>query len=142
MPVHIYGHPVDMDPVMKLAKRYGLYVVEDAAEAHGAKYRGRICGSMGDIGCFSFYANKIITTGEGGMLVTDNKKISEKAHLLKDLSHSPKQRFLHIALAYNYRMTNMQAAIGLPQVMNINKLIEKKRRIARLYHENLKGIEG
>lgn len=142
LPVHIYGHPVDMDPVIKFAKKYGLSVVEDAAEAHGAEYKGKICGSMGDIGCFSFYANKVITTGEGGMVVTDDKKLAEKACLLKDLSHSPKQRFLHTALAYNYRMTNMQAAIGLAQTKKINKLIKRKRHIARLYHDNLKNIEG
>lgn len=142
MPVHIYGHPVDMDPVIGLSKKYDLYIIEDAAEAHGAEYKSKRCGSIGDIGCFSFYANKVITTGEGGMVVTDDKKISEKANLLKDLSHSPGQRFLHTALAYNYRMTNMQAAIGLAQTEKANMLIEKKRHIARLYHDNLKGIEG
>lgn len=142
LPVHIYGHPVDMDPIIKFAKKYGLYIIEDAAEAHGAEYKGRICGSMGDINCFSFYANKIITTGEGGMVVTDNKKLAENARLLKDLSHSPKQRFLHTALAYNYRMTNMQAAIGLAQVEKAHRLIEMKRHIAGMYNDNLKDIEG
>jgi len=142
LPVHIYGHPVDMDPLIKLSKKYSLFVIEDAAEAHGAKYKGRICGSMGDMNCFSFYANKVITTGEGGMVVTDDKRLAEKARLLKDLSHSPKQRFLHTALAYNYRMTNMQAAIGLAQIEKANILIEKKRRIASLYNDNLKDIEG
>ncbi len=142
LPVHIYGHPVDMDPLIKLSKKYSLFVIEDAAEAHGAKYKGRVCGSMGDMNCFSFYANKVITTGEGGMVVTDDKRLAEKARLLKDLSHSPKQRFLHTALAYNYRMTNMQAAIGLAQIEKANILIEKKRRMASLYNDNLKDVEG
>lgn len=142
LPVHIYGHPVDMDPIINISKKCSLFIVEDAAEAHGARYKDKRCGSMGDINCFSFYANKIITTGEGGMVVTDNKKIAERARLLKDLSHSPKKRFLHTALAYNYRMTNMQAALGLAQIEKVNKLIEKKRRIAGLYNDNLKDIEG
>jgi len=142
LPVHIYGHPVDMDAVIRLSKKYGLFIIEDAAEAHGAEYKSRLCGSMGDMGCFSFYANKVITTGEGGMVITNSRKLAERARLLKDLSHSPKQRFLHIDLAYNYRMTNMQAAIGLAQVRKVDQLIEKKRRIARLYHDNLRDIEG
>lgn len=142
LPVHIYGHPVDMDTVLKLAKKYKLFVLEDAAEAHGAKYKNKVCGSLGDISCFSFYANKIITTGEGGMVVTNNKKLSEKAHLLKDLAHSPKKRFLHIDLAFNYRMTNMQAAIGLAQLRKIRELIIKKRRIVFLYNKHLKGVRG
>lgn len=142
LPVHIYGHPVEMDTIIDLSKKHGLFIVEDAAEAHGARYKDKRCGSMGDINCFSFYANKVITTGEGGMVVTDNRKLAERARLLKDLSHSPGRRFLHTALAYNYRMTNMQAAIGLAQIEKVNKLIEKKRRIARLYHDNLKTIEG
>lgn len=142
LPVHIYGHPVDMDPVRKIAKKHGLYVIEDAAEAHGAEYKGKKCGSLGDIGCFSFYGNKIITTGEGGMVVTNNKKIAERAELLKDLAHSPGKRFLHTDLAYNYRMTNMQAAVGLAQVEQIKKFISKKRQIARSYKKHLKGIKG
>lgn len=142
MPVHIYGHPVDMDRVLKIAKKHNLYVIEDAAEAHGAEFKGKRCGSFGDFGCFSFYANKIITTGEGGMVVTDSKKLAEKAALLKDLSHSPKKRFLHTNLAYNYRMTNMQAAIGLAQLEIGEKLIKRKREIAALYHKHLKDIQG
>ncbi|MDP3791553.1 MAG: DegT/DnrJ/EryC1/StrS family aminotransferase [Candidatus Omnitrophota bacterium] len=142
LPVHIYGHPVNMDPIIKLSKKYGIFIVEDAAEAHGARYKNKLCGSMGDINSFSFYANKIITTGEGGMVVTNNRKLAERARLLKDLSHSPGQRFLHTELAYNYRMTNMQAAIGLAQIENANSLIARKRRIAGLYYENLKDVEG
>lgn len=142
MPVHIYGHPVDMEYILRLSNKHNFFVVEDAAEAHGAECRGKRCGGMGDIGCFSFYANKIITTGEGGMAVTDNKKLAQKMSLLKDLSHSPKKRFLHTDLAYNYRMTNMQAAIGLAQLDRVEGLIRRKRRIAALYNENLKDIEG
>ncbi|MBI4707931.1 MAG: DegT/DnrJ/EryC1/StrS family aminotransferase [Candidatus Omnitrophica bacterium] len=142
MPVHIYGHPVDMDSVMRLAKKYKLYVVEDAAEAHGSEYKGRKCGSFGDFGCFSFYANKIITTGEGGMVVTNNKKLAERAELLKDLSHSPGKRFLHTDLGYNYRMTNMQAAVGLGQLHKIKSFISKKRQMASQYSEELKVVPG
>lgn len=142
LPVHIYGHPVDMDPLLDVARRHNLFVVEDAAEAHGAEYKGKRCGSLGDLGCFSFYANKLITTGEGGMVVTDSKKLSGRLRSLKDLAHSPKKRFLHFELAYNYRMTNMQAAIGLAQMKRIKFLIEKKRKMASLYQRYLKDIRG
>ena len=142
LPVHIYGHPVDMDPLLKLAKKYKLYVVEDAAEAHGAEYKGKKCGSLGDIGCFSFYGNKIITTGEGGMVVTNNKKLAKRAQLLKDLAHSPGKRFLHTDLAFNYRMTNMQAAVGLAQTEKLSQFIRKKQWIAETYKKNLEGVRG
>lgn len=142
MPVHIYGHPVDMESLIKISKKYRLFIIEDAAEAHGAEYRGKKCGSFGDVGCFSFYANKIITTGEGGMLVTNNKKLAIRARRLKDLAHSPKKRFLHTDLAYNYRMTNMQAAIGLAQLNRIEEFIKKKRYMAMIYNKNLKGVKG
>src|SRR3989344_2343155 len=107
MPVHIYGHPVDMNFVIDLAKKYQLYIVEDAAESIGAKYKGKLTGTLGDIGCFSFYANKIITTGEGGMIVTSNDKIAKHARLLKDMAHSPQKRFLHKEIGFNFRMTNI-----------------------------------
>ena len=142
LPVHIYGHPVDMGPVLKLANRRRIRVVEDAAEVHGGEYKGKKCGGLGDAGCFSFYANKIITTGEGGMVVTDNRKIAEKAGILKDLAHSRGKRFLHTHLGYNYRMTNLQAAVGLAQTRKIDRLIRIKRRMARAYNERLRGIEG
>ena len=142
MPVHIYGHPCDMDPIIKLAREYDLYVVEDAAEAHGAEYKGRRAGGVGDIGCFSFYANKIITTGEGGMVVTNNKGIAEKARALKDLAFSKERRFLHTDLGFNYRMTNIQAAIGLAQLEKIDELVERRRKNAYLYNCLLKDIEG
>ena len=105
IPVHIYGHPVDMDPLLDIAREHGLSVIEDAAESHGAEYRGRKTGSLGDIGCFSFYANKIITTGEGGMLVTNNDAIAEKARSLKDLAHSAEKRFVHEDIGFNSILT-------------------------------------
>lgn len=142
MPVHIYGHPVDMDPLMKLAQKYKLFIIEDAAEACGAEYKRKKVGSFGDINCFSFYANKIITTGEGGIVTTNNKKLAQKAQELKDLAHSPKKRFLHTKIGFNYRMTNMQAALGLAQLEEVEKYIEKKRWMANLYNLRLKNIEG
>jgi perosamine synthetase len=142
LPVHIYGHPCDMDPVMEIARRHNLYVIEDAAEAHGAEYKGRKAGSFGDINCFSFYANKIITTGEGGMVVTNNEKLAAQARRLKDLAHSPAKRFLHDDVGYNYRITNIQAAIGLAQFEMIDKYVEMRRNNARLYNERLKDVRG
>jgi perosamine synthetase len=142
MPVHIYGHPCDMDPIIKIAKEHDVYVVEDAAEAHGAEYKGRKAGGIGDIGCFSFYGNKIITTGEGGMIVTNNEEIAEKAKSLKDLAFSKDRRFLHTDLGFNYRMTNIQAAIGLAQFERIDELVEMRRRNAHLYNGYLNDVEG
>ena len=142
MSVHIYGHPCDMDPVIELARKYNLWVVEDAAEAHGAEYKGRKVGGIGHVNCFSFYANKIITTGEGGMVVTNNEKIAEKARSLKDLAHSKERRFLHTEVAFNYRMTNIQAAIGLAQLESIDSFIEMRRRNAYLYNSRLKDVPG
>lgn len=142
MPVHIYGHPCDMDPIMEIAGRYKLYVVEDAAEAHGAEYKGKKAGGMGHVNCFSFYANKIITTGEGGMVTTSDEIIAERARCLKDLAHSKDKRFLHTDIAYNYRMTNIQAAIGLAQLEKIEELCGMRRRNAYLYNTRLKDIPG
>jgi perosamine synthetase len=143
MPVHIYGHPCDMDLIMKLAKDYGLYVVEDAAEAHGAEYKGKKTGGIGDIGCFSFYANKIITTGEGGMVVTNDEEIAERAKSLRNLCFPKEKRiYLHSEVGYNYRMTNIQAAIGLAQFERIDDLAEMRRRNAHLYNEYLKSAKG
>ncbi len=140
MVVHLYGHPVDMDPILSLAKKYKLAVIEDAAEAHGAEYKNRKVGSIGDVGCFSFYGNKIITTGEGGMVVTNNKKLYERAKLLKDLAHSRKRRFFHEEIGFNYRMTNLQAALGLAQLEEVEKYIQKKRRMASLYGKGLSKV--
>lgn len=142
MPVHIYGHPCDMEPILKIAKKHNLYLVEDAAEAHGAEYKRRKVGGIGDVGCFSFYANKIITTGEGGMLVTDKGDVAERARRLKDQAYHPHKRFLHSEIGFNYRMTNIQAAIGLAQLEKIEELVEKRRKNARLYNELLRDVEG
>lgn len=142
LPVHIYGHPCDMDPIMEIAQRHNLWVIEDAAEAHGAEYKGRKAGSIGHVNCFSFYANKIITTGEGGMVITSDKGVAEKAKALKDLAHSKQKRFLHTDLGFNYRMTNIQAAIGLAQFERIGELVERRRVHAYLYNSLLKDIKG
>lgn len=140
MVVHIYGHPVDMDPVVKLAKKYNLIIIEDAAEAHGAEYKGKKCGSLGDISCFSFYANKIITTGEGGMVLTNDEKYAERARSLRNLCFRQDRRFYHTELGHNFRLTNIQAAIGLAQIERIDDLVERKKWIGHTYNENLKKI--
>jgi len=140
IPVHLYGHPCDMDTIMDIAKKYGLFVIEDAAEAHGAEYKGRKVGSFGDISCFSFYGNKIITTGEGGMCLTNNEKLAEKMRILRDHGMNPNRRYWHDVIGFNYRMTNMQAAVGVAQLQKINKFIEKKRQIAMWYEEGLKEL--
>lgn len=138
--VHLFGHPVNMDPIVAFAKKHGLYIIEDCAEAHGATYKGRKVGSLGDIGCFSFYANKIITTGEGGMITTNNMQFAEKARSLKSLAFGDHNKFMHKDVGYNYRMTNLQAAIGCAQLGKIEAIIEKKRNIARFYHQGLKDL--
>lgn len=140
MVVHLYGHPADMDPIMVIARKYRIPVIEDAAEAHGAQYKGKKCGSIGDVACFSFYANKIVTTGEGGMLVTNNKQLYEKAKLLKNLAHSPKRRFWHVSIGFNYRMTNLQAALGVAQLEKIDEYIRKKQWMAEEYNKRLGDI--
>lgn len=140
MVVHIYGHPCKMDKIFELAAKYDLKVIEDAAEAHGAEYKGRKCGGLGDISCFSFYANKIVTTGEGGMVLTDNKDYAERLRYLRNLSFRPERRFYHTELGYNFRLTNIQAAIGLAQIGRIEKSVEKKRQIACSYDKELKNL--
>ncbi|HEY1168186.1 MAG TPA: DegT/DnrJ/EryC1/StrS family aminotransferase [Candidatus Limnocylindrales bacterium] len=150
MPVHIYGHPVEMDPLLELADKHGLAVVEDAAEAHGAQYlsgRGsqpewRRCGSFGDVSCFSFYANKLVTSGEGGMVVTDDEALAKRLRLLRNLAFIPGQRFLHEELGFNFRMTNVQAAIGQAQVERIADTVERKRRIGARYLAGLASVPG
>jgi len=139
MPVHIYGHPCAMKTVMDIAEAYHLIVIEDAAEAHGAMYDDLMIGSIGHIGCFSFYANKICTTGEGGMVVTNDANIAARARSLKDLSHS-ETRFLHTDVGFNYRMTNLTAAIGVAQVEKIDEYIALRRKHAALYSRLLKGV--
>jgi perosamine synthetase len=142
IPVHLYGHPVAMEPVLEIAKRNGLLVIEDAAEAHGARCGGQMVGSLGDIGCFSFYGNKIITTGEGGMLVTDSPQWAERAEFLLDQAMSKERRYWHPEIGYNYRMANLQAAIGLAQTERLDEFVEKKRQIARWYTERLVDVPG
>lgn len=142
MPVHIYGHPVDMDAVMDIADKYNLTVIEDAAEVHGAEYKNRRCGSIGHVASFSFYANKIITTGEGGMVVTSNEEMAERARSYRNLCFRPEKRFYHTELGNNYRMTNLQAAIGVAQMERIEEFIKIKRRLGKYYEEKLNLVEG
>lgn len=142
MPVHLYGHPVDMDPVRAFARQHGLWVLEDAAEAHGAEYRGARTGSLGDAGIFSFYGNKIITTGEGGMVVMRDQQLWERCVLLKNHGMDPTRRYWHPVRGYNYRMTNLQAALGLAQLEQIDDFLAARRSLASLYNERLSGIEG
>ena len=137
MPVDLYGHPCDMDRMWEIADEYELLVVEDAAEAHGAVYKGKKAGSWGDVACFSFYANKVITTGEGGMIVTDDKGIADRARRLKDLAHDPKRRFYHTDIGFNYRLTNIQAAIGLAQLEKIGDYVKMRRSNAARYTDGL-----
>jgi perosamine synthetase len=127
---------------LKLSKKHNLFVVEDAAEAHGAEYRGNVVGCLGNVGCFSFYTNKIVTTGEGGMAVTNNDEIAERLELFRDLAHSKEKRYLHYEIGFNYRMTNLQAAIGLAQMERIEEYIDARRKNAKLYTSFLKDVKG
>jgi len=140
MPVHIYGHPVDMDPVREAAQKHDLKIIEDAAEAHGAEYKGRRCGSLGDLGCFSFFANKIVTTGEGGMVLTNDDALAEKLRGQRNLCFLPERRFYHTELGHNYRMTNVQAAIGLGQLEAIERHLAHKTWMGKSYTEQLKDL--
>ncbi len=151
MPVHIYGHPADMDPLLKLAEKHGLAVIEDAAEAHGAEYLlghdtpdadWRRCGGFGDMSCFSFYANKLITTGEGGMVLTDDEALAEKLRSLRNLCFQSGRRFYHESLGYNFRLTNLQAALGLAQLERMELIVAKKRKMGREYTRRLQDIPG
>lgn len=158
MPVHMYGHPCDMAPLRSIAEEFDLRILEDAAEVHGAEYLlptsasdgsahggqagWRRCGSLGDLAVFSFYANKIITTGEGGMVVTDDDGLAERACLLRNLAFEPGQRFYHSLPGYNFRMTNMQAAIGVAQMEQIADLITRKRWQGEAYRQELAELAG
>lgn len=139
--VHIYGHPCAMDRIMHLARKYQLKVIEDAAEAHGAEYHTKKCGSISDIGCFSFYANKILTTGEGGMAITNNQAYAEKMKKIRNYAFE-QPRFLHREFGLNYRLTNLQAAIGLAQTENVKMLVEARKNIGEKYNEFLQGTKG
>lgn len=141
MVVHIYGLPVDMSPILALAKKHGLKILEDAAEAHGQTYFGRPCGSFGNISTFSFYPNKLITTGEGGMILTDDTDLAERCRSLRNLCFQ-KKRFVHNNLGFNYRMTNLQAALGLAQLERLEEFIERKRRMGRFYADFFVDVAG
>ena len=139
MVVHLFGQATEMNAVNDIAKEHGLLVIEDCAEAHGATYHDGIVGSLGTMGCFSFFANKIVTTGEGGMVTTDDPAIAEKARSLKALAFGRTNKFMHEDIGFNYRMTNIQAAIGCGQMEKVDQLIEKRREIARFYDSRLAG---
>lgn len=142
LPVHIYGHPAAMNEILTIARDHKLIVIEDAAEAHGATYLGKVVGGLGDIGCFSFYANKLITTGEGGMVVTNSDEYADQARKYKDLYHSSAKRFIHERVGYNYRMTNLQAAVGVGELQHVTEYIDQKRHMADRYAAGLKGVPG
>ncbi|MHA2044189.1 MAG: DegT/DnrJ/EryC1/StrS family aminotransferase, partial [Candidatus Thorarchaeota archaeon] len=133
MAVHLYGHPVDMDPLREICTEHGIFLVEDAAEAVGSKYKGRKIGALADAAAFSFYGNKTITTGEGGMVTTDDDDLASNMRIIKNQGKSPSHPFWHEILGYNYRLTNIQAAIGLGQLENLDRFVDKKREIASKY---------
>lgn len=140
IPVHIYGHVCDMDPIMEIARDYGLKVVEDCAEAHGAKYKGKYVGSFGDAACFSFYANKLMTTGEGGMIVCNSDELAERLRHLRAYDFDDTRHFWHKHIAWNFRMSSLEAAFGLAQLERLEELIEKRRKNAAYYSERLKNV--
>ncbi len=139
IPVHLYGHPVDMTSLVEVARRHGLFVIEDCAESHGATCRGQMTGSFGDMACFSFYANKVITTGEGGMVVTDADILAERLRLLRNLAFTT-PRFRHEVAGFNFRMTGYQAAMGVAQLAKIDSIIGRKRQVGHWYNEHLSDI--
>jgi perosamine synthetase len=141
IPVHLFGHPVDMDRLLDLAARHHLVVIEDCAESHGATVRGRVTGALGDMGCFSFYANKIITTGEGGMVTTNDDALAERLRLLRNLAFQ-RPRFIHEHAGHNFRMTGYQAAMGLAQLERIDFVLGEKRRVAHTYDRLLEEVDG
>jgi perosamine synthetase len=140
--VHLRGHPADMDAIMEIARRHRLFVIEDAAQAHGAQVRGKPVGSIGDIGTFSFFGNKMLTTGEGGMVTTDDDGMDEHIRLLKNQGMTQKRRYWHPVVGYNYRLTNVQAAIGLAQVERLEDLLARHQEIAGWYRDELEGVPG
>ncbi len=142
VPVHLYGQPADMDPLLAIARDRGLIVIEDAAEAHGARYKGRQVGGLGDAGCFSFFGNKIISTGEGGMLVSNDAKLARAAALLRNHAADRDVPYLHRAIGFNYRLSNLQAAVGCAQLEDLEVVLARKRRIARAYSLRLARVPG
>lgn len=142
VPVHIYGHPANMGPILDIARKHNLYIIEDAAEAHGAQYQDRKVGGIGHIGVFSFFGNKIITTGEGGMAVTDDESLAEKMRIFRDHGMSKERRYWHTVIGYNYRMTNMQAAVGVAQMEKLDYILAAKQNIGTLYNRGLNDIPG
>ena len=141
IPVHLFGHPVDMDRLNEIAERHDLIVIEDCAESHGATVRGRMTGALGAMGCFSFYANKIITTGEGGMVTTNDAALADELRLLRNLAFT-QPRFRHEQAGFNFRMTGYQAAMGTAQLARIDWVLEQKRRIAHAYAAALADVPG
>ena len=142
MVVHLFGHPCDMKGVQRLARKYNLKIIEDAAESHGAEYNGKKCGSLGDIACFSFFANKIVTTGEGGMVITNNKRLADRCRSFKNLCFGNNRNYIHNDLGFNYRMSNLHAAIGLAQVEKADYYLNKRIGNHNLYKQFLKGVKG
>ena len=142
MIVHLYGLPVEVDPIMDLARKHNLKVIEDAAEMHGQTYHGRPCGSFGDISTFSFYPNKHVTTGEGGMVVTDDEELAERCRLIRNLCFRKDVRYVHDEISDNYRFTNLQAAVGLAQLESLVGFSQRKRAMGSYYTEKLRGIDG
>jgi perosamine synthetase len=142
MVVHTYGLPVDMDPVLDIARRYDLKLIEDAAEVHGQTYRGHPCGSFGDISTFSFYPNKHVTTGEGGMILVDDPTLAGDCRSLRNLCFQPQKRFVHERLGWNLRMTNLQAALGLAQLERLDEFVNRKRHMGARYTAALSSLPG
>lgn len=142
IPVHLYGQPCDMDRIMRIANKHNIYVIEDCAEAHGAEYKGQKVGSFGHVNCFSFFGNKVITTGEGGMCLTNDKELDQKIRLYKDHGMSKTKKYYHEVVGYNYRMTNLQAAIGVAQLERIDEIHEWRQKLEDCYFEQLNGIRG
>ena len=140
MAVHLYGLPVDMDPLLDVARRHGLAVIEDAAEVLGQTYKSRPCGSFGEISTLSFYPNKHVTTGEGGMVLTDDEQFAERCRSLRNLCFQPQRRFVHEELGFNFRLSNLQAAVGVAQLERIDESVRRKREIGARYQELLRGI--
>lgn len=142
MIVHIFGLPVDMDPIITLANKYGIKIIEDSAEMHGQNYKGKPCGSFGDVSTFSFYPNKHITTGEGGMILTDDDELADTCRSLRNLCFQPDKRFVHERLGWNLRMTSMQAAVGVAQLERLDEFVCKKRKMGKQYLEQLSDIDS